>query len=51
LEKIAHRSLEKDWDDARQVVCSMENGTVNVHLEPEVLESMEDSTLLKQAVL
>lgn len=33
LEKVAHCALEKEWEDAGRVVCSMHNGEVMVNLE------------------
>ncbi|MCU0287268.1 MAG: ATP-dependent Clp protease ATP-binding subunit [Acidobacteria bacterium] len=49
MEKLAQCSLEKDWDDARQVICSLDNGEVKValanisnlaDLEPSVMEAL-----------
>ncbi|MCX6581699.1 MAG: ATP-dependent Clp protease ATP-binding subunit [Candidatus Aminicenantes bacterium] len=51
MEKIAHCSLDKEWDDARRVVCSMNNGEVTAAMtamEPEEIESLEDAKLIGQ---
>ncbi len=51
LEKIAQLALEKDWEDARQVICSMDKGELTVHMEtgdlepfagPKMIEEMTD---------
>ncbi|MCP4218235.1 MAG: ATP-dependent Clp protease ATP-binding subunit, partial [bacterium] len=49
LEKIAHTSLEKEWEYTRQVVCTMDNGKVCIHLETEAVESLSDPELMEQA--
>ena len=51
MEKIAHCSLEKDWEDARQVVCSMVNGEVSAAittLEHTEMELLEEAKLIGQ---
>ncbi|MCP5105340.1 MAG: ATP-dependent Clp protease ATP-binding subunit [bacterium] len=39
LEKVAHCSLEKEWEEARQVICSMEKDEVVVQLEAGEMQS------------
>jgi ATP-dependent Clp protease ATP-binding subunit ClpC len=51
LEKVAHSSLEKEWDYARKVICSLDKDgdeeEILVRLEPREIEAepMEDETL------
>jgi len=49
LEKVAHLSLEKEWDYARQVSCSMdkEEDDVVVQLEPVEIETLEDGKFIE----
>jgi ATP-dependent Clp protease ATP-binding subunit ClpA len=49
LEKVAHLSLEKEWDYARQVSCSMDKEVddVVVHLEPVGIETLEDDKFIE----
>jgi ATP-dependent Clp protease ATP-binding subunit ClpC len=49
LEKIAHLSLEKEWDYARQVVCAMddEEEELIVHLETAAMETVADDNLIE----
>ncbi|MFC2145975.1 AAA family ATPase [Acidobacteriota bacterium] len=49
LEKVAQLSLEKEWDYARQVACSIdkEEDDVVVHLEPEEIETLGDSKFIE----
>ncbi|MDQ1351348.1 MAG: ATP-dependent Clp protease ATP-binding subunit ClpC, partial [Acidobacteriota bacterium] len=49
MEKIARCSLEKEWDDAPQVVCSIVDGEVSAAIstmEHTVIESLEDAKLI-----
>jgi len=50
LEKVAHASLEKEWEYARQVVCSMdpdsETNEVMVHLENVAVEAADEDTYI-----
>jgi ATP-dependent Clp protease ATP-binding subunit ClpC len=48
LEKVAQCALEKDWDDARQVVCSMNKGKVEVHVETGALEPIGGSRMIEE---
>lgn len=54
MEKVAHCSLEKEWEEARQVICSMSDGEVVVTImnltnrEPVEIESLEDAKLIVQ---
>ncbi|UCH98399.1 MAG: AAA family ATPase [Candidatus Aminicenantes bacterium] len=49
LEKIAHLSLEKDWDYSRQVVCSVdkEEDQVVVQLESVGIETVDDGKFIE----
>lgn len=48
LEKIAHMALEEDWEETRQVVCSIEKGEVSVHLETEEIAPLDAAKLIEQ---
>lgn len=48
LEKVAQCALEKDWDDARQVVCSINKGKVEVHVETGALEPIGGSSMIDE---
>jgi ATP-dependent Clp protease ATP-binding subunit ClpC len=48
LEKIAHCALETGWEEARQVVCSMDKGEVAVQLETEEIAPLGESKLIEQ---
>lgn len=48
LEKIAHMSLEKEWDEARQVIIAIRKGEVVVQLDSRELEELDDSRLIEQ---
>ena len=49
LEKIAHLSLEKEWDYARQVVCAMADheDELIVQLGTAAMETVEDDKLIE----
>jgi ATP-dependent Clp protease ATP-binding subunit ClpC len=49
LEKVAHLSLEKEWDYARQVSCSLdkEEDDVVVQLESVEIETLEDGKFIE----
>jgi ATP-dependent Clp protease ATP-binding subunit ClpC len=49
LEKVAHLSLEKEWDYARQVSCSMdkEEDDVVIQLESVEIETLEDGKFIE----
>ena len=47
LEKIAHCSLEREWENARQVVCSLHKGDVVLQLETEEIAPLDDSELIE----
>lgn len=49
MERIARCSLEKEWEDASQVVCSMINGEVSATIttmEHTEIESLEEAKLI-----
>jgi ATP-dependent Clp protease ATP-binding subunit ClpC len=54
LEKVAHLSLEKDWNDAGQIICSIDKNLnqVTVHMEPthpmepETITPIEESKII-----
>ncbi|MCI0470246.1 MAG: AAA family ATPase [Candidatus Aminicenantes bacterium] len=48
LEKIAKISLEKEWEYARYVICSMDKDEVEIRLEPAGTESIAGEELLEQ---
>jgi hypothetical protein len=48
LQKIAHCSLKREWENARQVVCSLHKEDVVLQLETEEIAPLEDSELIKQ---
>jgi ATP-dependent Clp protease ATP-binding subunit ClpC len=48
LEKIAHCSLEEEWESARQMVCSLHKGDVTLQLEAEEIASLDESKLIEQ---
>ncbi len=50
LEKIAHSALGKEWDDARQVVCSIRDEDVSIQLDgaESELEPLGDEKLVEQ---
>lgn len=50
LEKIAKMSLEKEWDYAKYVVCSMDKDEVEVRLEPGGTAPLADEALVEQNV-
>lgn len=50
LEKIAKTALEKEWEYAGYVVCSLENDEVEVSLEPGGAESLPRQELLEQNI-
>lgn len=47
LEKIAHCSLEREWENARQVICSLHKGDVVLQLETEEIAPLDDSELIE----
>jgi ATP-dependent Clp protease ATP-binding subunit ClpC len=51
LEKIAHTSLDKSWDYARQIVCSIDSDNdieeVAVHLEPNEMAPLDDEKYIE----
>jgi ATP-dependent Clp protease ATP-binding subunit ClpC len=51
LEKIAHVSLDKSWDYARQVLCSLESNEdgeeVVVHLEPAEVAPLDEEKFIE----
>ena len=48
LEKIAHLSLDKDWDYARHVVCTLDkDDIVSVQLEPLDIETVDEDKLIE----
>lgn len=49
LEKVAQLSLEKEWDYARQVSCSLDKelDEVLVQLEPAAMETLEDDKFIE----
>ena len=51
LEKIASISLEKEWNRAKHVVCSLDENEVDVKLEPVSAVSLDDSELIEEAGL
>lgn len=52
LEKIAHVSLEKEWDDARQVVCLLVGGSggedVSVQLETGDMAAVDEEKFIEE---
>jgi ATP-dependent Clp protease ATP-binding subunit ClpC len=48
LEKIAKISLEKEWEYARYVICSMDKDEVEIRLEPAGAESIAGEALMEQ---
>jgi ATP-dependent Clp protease ATP-binding subunit ClpC len=48
LEKVAQCALEKEWDDARQVICSINKGEVEIHIETGTLEPIGGSKLIEE---
>jgi ATP-dependent Clp protease ATP-binding subunit ClpA len=48
LEKIAHCSLEEEWENARQMVCSLHKGEVVLQLETEEIAPLDESKLIEQ---
>ena len=49
LEKIAKVSLEKDWEYAKYVVCSLYKDEVEVGLEPAGAAPLTDEELMEQS--
>ena len=47
LEKVAQMALEKDWEDVRQVVCSMNKGEVEIRMETGDLEPYEGPKMIE----
>jgi ATP-dependent Clp protease ATP-binding subunit ClpA len=45
LEKIAYLSLEKEWDDARYLVCRLRDDEIEIVLEPFVAAVSADHLL------
>ncbi len=48
LEKIARVSLDKEWDEARYVVCSLDRDEVDVRLEHGGVEPLHDQELIEE---
>lgn len=48
LEKIAHCALEKEWEYARQTICTLHKGKVFIQLEAEEITPLDDSKLIEQ---
>ena len=49
LEKIARLSLEKGWNEAVYVECSLENGEIEVNLQSAGTSPLNDSELVENA--
>jgi ATP-dependent Clp protease ATP-binding subunit ClpC len=48
LEKIAKISLEKEWEYAKHIICSLYKNEIEVSLEPAGTESFTDEKLMAQ---
>jgi ATP-dependent Clp protease ATP-binding subunit ClpC len=48
LEKIANISLEKEWEYAKYIVCSLYKNEIEVNLEPDDTESVSDEEFMEQ---
>jgi len=48
LEKIAHLSLQKGWNDAKMIVCCLAKGKVKVKMEYEKSPTLKAEELIEQ---
>lgn len=48
LEKMAQISLDREWDEAKTIICTCEKDQVEMHLESHHDESLGNSNLIEQ---